>query len=153
MNTRVIIGLTALAIAVVPSWSFVTEAAEKDVPKAVPSKQSQLMKEKLRQAQLLLDGMATNDFDKILKSSRELMLISKTAEFTAVKTREYELHTNEFRRALQNITKRAEEKNLDGVTLAYVDMTMSCIRCHEHTREIRNASLSWPAATPLALQR
>lgn len=152
MHIRMIC-LMVLGIVLAPSPRLVTLAAEKDAPKAVPSKQSQLMKEKLRQAQLLLDGMATNDFDKILKSSRELMLISKTAEFTAVKTREYELHTNEFRRALQNITKRAEAKNLDGVTLAYVDMTMSCVRCHEHTREIRNAGLSWPAATPVALQR
>ena len=59
------------------------------------------MAEKLKHAQTLLDGLATNDFRKITKSSDELLIISKTAEFIAAhKTREYELHTNSFRRAL-----------------------------------------------------
>lgn len=130
---------SALVLAIGPAVS-----ADGEKPADDTRPQSKLMKEKLRQAQLLLDGLATNDFAKIEKSAKELMIISKTAEFTAVKTREYEIHTNEFRRALETITKRAQAKNLDGATLAYVDMTMSCVRCHEHTREIRNASVVNP---------
>jgi hypothetical protein len=113
---------------------------EKEKAKEKPqTAQSKLMAEKLKQAQLLLDGLATNDFKKIGKSADELMLISKTAEFLAYNTREYQIHTNAFRRSLETISKKAEEKNLDGATLAYMDMTLNCVRCHQHTREVRNA--------------
>ena len=109
------------------------------------SAQAKLMAEKLKHAQTLLDGLATNDFRKITKSSDELLIISKTAEFIAAhKTREYELQTNSFRRALEEITKKAKEKNLEGATLGYVDMTLTCVRCHQHTREARDARLPAP---------
>jgi hypothetical protein len=93
------------------------------------------MAEKLKQAQLLLDGLATSDFAKINKSTDELLIISKAAEFHARKTRQYELHTLSFRRALEEIAQKSKEKNLDGATLGYVDMTLTCVRCHKYTRE------------------
>jgi hypothetical protein len=103
------------------------------------------MAEKLKQAQRLLDGLATNDFAKIAASADALMLISKAAEFTAVKTPGYEMHTNNFRRALEQIAKKAKDKNLDGATLGYVDMTLTCVRCHQSTREERNTRAPVPA--------
>jgi hypothetical protein len=63
----------------------------------------------------------------------------------AHKTREYEVHTNNFRRALEEIVKKGKEKNLEGATLGYVDMTLTCVRCHQHTREIRDARLPVPS--------
>lgn len=115
-----------------------SQEKKKDPPKTAEAK---LMAQKLQHAQTLLDGLTTNNFDKIGKSADELMLISKAAEFSALKTRQYELHTNSFREALMTISKKAKDKNLDGATLAYVDMTLTCVRCHQHTREERNARL------------
>ena len=103
------------------------------------SPQGKLMAEKLRQAQLLLDGLATADFAKISKSADELLIISKAAEFHARKTRQYELHTLAFRRSLEEIVQKSKDKNLDGATLGYVDMTLTCIRCHKYTREEADA--------------
>jgi hypothetical protein len=117
--------------------------AKKTDPKTA---QAKLMIEKLKHAQTLLDGLATNDFTKITRSADELLLISKTAEFTSGrKTRDYQLHTNNFRRALEEITRKAKEKNLEGATLGYVDMTLTCVRCHQHTRETVDARLPLPA--------
>jgi hypothetical protein len=101
------------------------------------------MADKLKAAQTLLDGLATNDFDKIGKSAESLMLISKAAEFGAGGNAapQYELHMNSFRRSLETISAKAKEKNLDGATLGYVDLTLTCVRCHAHTREVRNAQL------------
>jgi hypothetical protein len=112
-----------------------TAPKEKAPPRTI---QSKLMAEKLKHAQRLLDGLTTNDFTKIAASADALMLISKAAEFTAVKTPRYEVHTNNFRRALEEIAKKAKAKNLDGATLGYVDMTLTCVRCHQSTREERN---------------
>src|ERR1043165_8590878 len=90
----------------------------------------QLMVIKLQSAQKLLEGIALNKFDKIEKEAEELVRISKTAEWLAAhKTPRYEQFSNEFQRSAENIIKKAKAKNLDGVTLAYFDLTMSCVRC------------------------
>ncbi len=50
--------------------------------------------------------------------------------------------------------RKAKDKNLDGVTLAYMDLTMSCVRCHQYVRDTRDASLSVPrSGGALALER
>jgi hypothetical protein len=148
MRTTRLTSVVAIALALAAGHAP-SQDKKKDPPAAPKqqdpkSAQAKLMAEKLKHAQTLLDGLATNDFAKITKSADELLIISKTAEFLAHKTREYELHTNSFRRALEEITKKAKEKNLEGATLGYVDMTLTCVRCHQHTREVRDARLPVP---------
>jgi hypothetical protein len=99
------------------------------------------MADKLKNGQLLLEGMALGDFDKISRSAERLIQISKTAEWFVYRTPRYELHTNEFRRAAETVIQKARDRNLDGVALAYFDMTMSCVRCHQNVREVRDARL------------
>ncbi len=101
----------------------------------------QLMADKLDAAQKLLAAIAMADFDKIGRQADRLSSIANQAEWVAYKTPKYELHSNEFRRAAEQIARKAKEKNIDGATLAYMDLTMSCVRCHEHVREIREARL------------
>lgn len=105
---------------------------------------AQLMRNKLQQAQRLLEGIALADFNKIGQSADELIQLSKSAEWLVYRTPRYELHSNEFRRAAEKIARKAQAKSIDGVTLAYVDLTMSCVRCHEYVREIRDARLPLP---------
>ncbi|MBM3993828.1 MAG: hypothetical protein FJ303_06705 [Planctomycetes bacterium] len=99
----------------------------------------QLMIEKLTHAQKLLEGIATAKFDKIEKHANELIRISKTAEWLANKQPRYEQFSNDFARSAEGIVKKAREKNIDGVTLGYFDLTSSCVRCHQYLREIRDA--------------
>jgi hypothetical protein len=115
---------------------------------------TKLMYEKLNHSKLLLEGIALGDFAKINRSAEALIQLSKTAEWFVYKTPRYELHSNEFRRAAETILQKAKDKNLDGVTLAYFDLTMGCVRCHQYVREVRDARA--PAAEPniaLALGR
>jgi len=98
---------------------------------------ARIMKDKLRSAQVLMEGMALSDFAKIRRSADELIQLSKSAEWMVHKTPRYEVHSNEFRRAVETIYQKAKDKNLDGVALAYVDMTLSCVRCHQYVRELR----------------
>jgi hypothetical protein len=98
-----------------------------------------LMQKKLTHAQKLLEGIAIADLDKIGEHARDLSALSKLAEFKVLKTVQYDLHANEFRRALDDIQKAVKQKNLDAATLGYLDLTMSCVRCHKHVREVRVA--------------
>lgn len=103
---------------------------------------NQLMAAKLQHSQKLLEGIATAKFDRIEKHADELAQISKTAEWLAAhKTPRYEQFSNEFQRAAEDVSKKARAKNIDGVMLAYFDLTRSCVRCHQYLREVRDARL------------
>lgn len=104
----------------------------------------QLMLEKLQTSQKLLEAIAKGDFKQIGQQADRLSEIANQAEWMAYKTPKYELHSNEFRRAAETIARKAKDKNLDGVTLAYFELTSSCVRCHQYTREVRDASLPYP---------
>src|SRR5579864_2880793 len=106
----------------------------------------QLMADKLQTSQKLLEAIAQGNFAQIGKRADQLLALANQAEWVAYKTPRYQLHSNEFRRAAEKISRRAKEKNLDGVTLAYFDLTMSCVRCHEYVREVRDARLDVPPA-------
>ena len=104
----------------------------------------QLMANKLQAAQRLLGAIAVANFDQIGQQADQLVQMANQAEWLAYKTPKYELHSNEFRRAAETIARKAKEKNIDGVTLAYMDLTMSCVRCHQYVREVRDARLPGP---------
>jgi hypothetical protein len=96
-----------------------------------------LMKRKLGHSQKVLEGIAINDFEMIGNNAQEMILISKTAEWQVLKTPEYELYSNEFRRSAGELVEKSRAKNIDGATLAYVDLTLTCVKCHKHVRETR----------------
>lgn len=104
-----------------------------------PRDLSKFMVDKLDNSKKLLEGIALSDFNKISNSAERLIQLSKTAEWFVHKTPRYEVHSNEFRRAAETIIQKSKEKNLDGVTLAYFDLTMQCVRCHQYVREVRDA--------------
>jgi hypothetical protein len=112
-----------------------------------------LMQRKLQNAQKVLEGIAVNDFDKISKHAEELILISKQAEWKVLKTPQYEMFSNDFRRSAGELVENAKQKNLDGAALAYVDLTLTCVKCHKHVRESRQSRLERRDAPTLALQR
>jgi len=100
---------------------------------------TKLMRKKLEHAQKLLEGIAVNDLKKVDENAGDLMTLSKRAEFRALKTLDYDRHTNDFRRTLDDMRRGVKNKNLEAVTLAYMDMTMTCVRCHTHVRDTRLA--------------
>jgi hypothetical protein len=97
----------------------------------------ELMKQKLQNSQKILEAIATNDFDSLEKHAGELILISKEAEWKVVKTPRYETYSNDFRRNAEALIQSAKEKNIDAAALAYVDLTLNCVKCHKHVREVR----------------
>jgi hypothetical protein len=99
------------------------------------------MRRKLAHAQRVLEGLVTNDFDKIIDSAKEILILTKKNEWRVLDKPGFEVHSNDFRRALDTVIAKARDKNGDGTALAYVEMTLSCIRCHKHVREVRMTRL------------
>jgi cytochrome c556 len=121
----------AVLLASIPTMSGHGEDAKDDV--------KALMKKKLESSQKVLEGLALNNFDTISKHAAELTRISKAAEFRVLKTPQYELYSNQFRRSVETMDEMAKAKNLDGAALAYVELTLTCVSCHKHVREVRMA--------------
>jgi hypothetical protein len=96
-----------------------------------------LMQKKLDRAQKILEGVATNDFAKISKNADDLIEISKATEWRVIKTPRYELYSNEFQRTADTLVKNAKDKNLDAAALTYVELTLTCVKCHKYVREVR----------------
>ena len=99
------------------------------------------MAAKLLHSQKLLEGIAIGDFKKITENAEELIELTKTEEWLMHKAPRYELFSNDFRRSAETLIRKAKDKNMDGTTLAFFEMTVSCVRCHQHVRETRDARL------------
>ena len=106
---------------------------------AEQKKLTDLMHRKLDNAQKVLAGVATNDFKAVRKHAEELIDISKEAEFKVLRTPRYELLAEDFRRNAEALVKAAKDRNADAASLAYVEMSLSCFKCHQHLREVRTA--------------
>lgn len=112
---------------------------------------AKLMAAKLQNSQKVLEGIAVNDFKKITASAEELIELTKTEEWLMHKTPRYEMHSNEFRRSAELLVRKSKDKNIDGATLAFFELTTSCVRCHQYVREIRDARAPDANSGPLAM--
>ena len=106
----------------------------KDPPPPLP-KESELMAVKLKRSQALMEALAKEDYKTLAESATALGQISKAAWFLrAYKTDEYDFQARAFQKASDVMVEKANARNLDGVTLAFHDMTRTCVACHSHIR-------------------
>lgn len=104
-------------------------------PKAKPDAKADLMKKKLALSQKILEGLALEDFDKVKAGADDLITVRQQAAFMVGKTAKYEVYANDFQKHLEEIQKQAKKKSVEGAALGYVEMTLTCVRCHQHVRD------------------
>jgi hypothetical protein len=102
-----------------------------------PDQTKAFMRLKLIHTQNVLEGLATEDYALIAKSSQALVLASHESNWRVFQTPEYNQHSEDFRRIADALTKHAKEKNLDAAALDYVRLTTNCIHCHKYVRAER----------------
>lgn len=102
----------------------------------------EFMRDKLELTQGILEGLAVENFDLIISRSQRLSAMSQQVDWKVFENPDYEQQSIAFRRNVDALTKAAKNKNLDGVTLAYVRVTMSCVECHKYVRGRLVASLN-----------
>ena len=94
----------------------------------------EFMRDKLELSQKVLEGLSTEDYDLIAAKATKLSAMTQEADWRAFENPDYDQHSVSFRRQVDALAKAARNKNLDGATLAYVRMTMSCVDCHKFVR-------------------
>jgi cytochrome c556 len=108
---------------------------------AQTEKESGAVKEAMRQkvaySQQVLVGITLEDYRLIANNAEKLVELSNKTNWYSRQVPEYDLFLNEFRRNAQQLAAAGQQKNLDAASLAYVQMTLSCVSCHQF---IRNSS-------------
>lgn len=94
----------------------------------------EFMRDKLELAQGILEGLSVENYALIISRSQKLSAMSQQADWKVFENPDYEQQSIAFRRNVDALTKAAKNKNLDGATLAYVRVTMSCVECHKYVR-------------------
>jgi hypothetical protein len=111
----------------------------------VDSRTKETMKFKLHYAQSVLEGIALEDYPLIAVNAKKLKGLSESAGWRYRQSAEYQRHTGDFARQAEALVKAAERKNLDAATVAYFQLTASCVACHRHLRGSQEAKLDLPS--------
>lgn len=93
------------------------------------------MNVKLTESQKLLAALSKADFDALIASSQILEMLNAIEGFTRRGTPGYRTQLRAFEFALDEIEKQAEQENIEGVTLGFHQLTLSCVNCHKQIRE------------------
>lgn len=103
-----------------------------DEPKA--DEPSIWMKQKLAYSQRILNGLATEDYEMISENATAMKGLSRIEGFVRSKTEGYRTQLKTFEFATSELIRNSEQENLDGATLAFTQMTISCVNCHKELR-------------------
>ncbi|MEQ2007543.1 MAG: hypothetical protein ABMA26_12160 [Limisphaerales bacterium] len=113
----------------------------------------EVMKLKLESSQKVLEGIATENFVTISANAQKLVVLSQAAGWQARQTPEYKQFTAEFRRHAEALQKAARSENVDAASVAWFQLTISCVNCHRHMRGVQTVRLpEIPAAQVVAGQ-
>jgi hypothetical protein len=124
-----------LITAIVASLIAVAIFVHADEPKR-PSGSSVVMEKKTEYSQDMLKALMNNDFDRLGHDVKLMRVFTRLEEMYRAKSSDYQEQLTKFTTAVTELSKAAEEQDLENASQAYVDMIQSCIRCH---RIIRNS--------------
>lgn len=136
-------GWTCLLAAVIALPLFATSADDPSPGQADRNdeKVTRFMRAKLAASRNVLEGLTTEDFDKIEQGARRMLVMSRATEWQVIGTETYGRHSADFRRDAERLIKKAEVKELDGAALVWMELTISCINCHKHVRSTQVAAI------------
>ena len=104
-----------------------------------PTSRAEFMRMKLEFSKNVLEGLTLENYDAISKNAKALKRLSEAAEWevpTIPNVTDYVAFTSEFQRRTDELVQKAEDKNIDGATLAYLRLTMNCVNCHKYVRQV-----------------
>ncbi|MFO0820084.1 MAG: hypothetical protein U1A77_19195 [Pirellulales bacterium] len=117
-----------------PTSADAAQPAPQDADEAAPPN-TIWMKKKLDYAQQILGGIAEADYDRIAKNASSMKALSRIEGFVRGRTPGYRTQLQIFQDATEELLRQAEKENVDGASLAFTQLTISCVNCHKQLRE------------------
>ena len=93
------------------------------------------MKQKLVASQNVLAGLTKADYGAIEKNAQSMIAVGYLEKWLRADTPGYQTMLRDFDYANKTLALAAREKNLDGATVAYLQLTLSCVNCHKIVRD------------------
>ena len=151
--------LSALTAVVLLWWSFEspglnsTVAAGQDEKKVTPPSEKsekqddsaekkdepvgglhRFMRQKMQASNLILEGLCMDDLKAVEAGTQSLLKMPSEAKWRVSNDMMYRRYSNEFVQAVEELQKEAEENDIDGASMAWVNVTMKCLKCHKWVR-------------------
>lgn len=102
-----------------------------------PSTTQVLMRQKLEATHGLLEGIVREDFTMIQKHAETLDNISKATTWHKQDDQSFLVRAKTFQNSVTFLSEQARAKNLEGVAIGYMRVTLDCMQCHNFVREGR----------------
>jgi hypothetical protein len=106
-----------------------------DPPSDAIAENRVLMRAKLTSSQKVLEGLLAEDFTLIAQGAKEMKRIGEAAGWPHSRDAVYEHHATELRRLCIKLESLAHKTNHEGASFTYLQMTSTCISCHNHVRD------------------
>jgi cytochrome c556 len=132
---RIVPIVAAIAVSTLGLWY----ACRADEPPSPKGSVRPFMRMKLEASNKILEGLTTEDFRQVRDGAQTLHKMSSAEKWRVSNDVLYRQYSAEFNRDAERLLEKANERNLDGATLAWVECTMSCVRCHKYARAIKIA--------------
>lgn len=126
MQRKIVAGI--LAIVLLPVALTADDRKDENEP-------SFWMKQKLKYSQEILNGLAQEDYGLIAKNAASMQGLNKIEFFVRQKPEGYRTQLKSFQFSVNELVRSAEDENIDGATLAFTQMTISCVNCHKEVRK------------------
>jgi hypothetical protein len=126
MRSSAIVGV--LVLLMLPFVLTAEDAEEDEGP-------SFWMKQKLKYSQEILNGLAQEDFALIEKNALAMKGLNKIESFVRQKPEGYRTQLKTFEFSVSELLRNSQDKSIDGATLAFTQMTISCVNCHKELRK------------------
>lgn len=94
------------------------------------------MEKKLEYTQDILRGLATGDLDDVAEKAEQMRLLSKVEGWIRSRKPGYSSQLQAFEFANAEILRNARADNLDGATIGFQQLTISCVSCHKMIRNV-----------------
>ena len=85
----------------------------------------------------ILAALTQGDFAKIRRNAQDLDMASHLELLFQADSPEYKQQTTLFIAANKELIRQANAKNIYGATLAFNQLTISCVQCHKMVRETK----------------
>lgn len=95
------------------------------------------MTKKLEYSRKVLEGLVKGDFEAVRKNAGAMQVVGYLEEWDRGKNPEYRRQMTYFQDANKELIRQAGRKNLNGATLAYTQLTLSCVQCHNVVRDAK----------------
>jgi hypothetical protein len=129
--------LTTAALALGPADGRVQEPRRADPPAADQDQVRDFMRHKMELTQSVLAGLSQGDLKRVTTTARNLRFLGYFERHALADRPDYKRQLSYFDFACQELVRQAEANNLEGATLAYTQLTVSCVQCHKVMREAR----------------